>query len=195
MIVFSKTFKDHLQHFKEVFTHLRNSGLKLKPSKCYFSRRKIQFLGHLLSPEEISPDPRKTSALLTYLTPKSVTQLRHFLGAVSFYRRFVKSFSQISRPLHQLTCKHAKLDWTSQCPKAVDILRKAVTPNAVLVYPNFQKEFILATDASTQSIGATLSQYNENNILRPVCFAGRSLTTAERHTHLVNLKFLQLHGE
>ena len=119
-----------------------------------------------------------------------MTQLRRFLGAVSFYRRFVKLFSQIARPLHQLTCKHEKFDWTPECQKAFDTLRKEVTSNAVLVYPNFQKEFILATDASTQSIGATLSQYDENNVLRPVCFPGRSLTKAEKAYSSCELEIL-----
>ena len=156
LMVFSKTFKDYLQHLREVFTCLRKSGLKLKPSKCYFARRKTEFLGHVLSQKESLLIP-KTSALSTYPTPKPVTQLRRFLGTVSFHRRFVKSFSQIARPLHQLTCKQAKFGWTPECPNAFDTMRKAVTSNAVLVYPNFQKEFILATDASTQSIGATQS--------------------------------------
>ncbi len=190
LICFSETIEQHISHLRDIFIRLREAGLKLKTSKCCFARSQVAFLGHVLSPAGISPDPEKISAFTTYPVPKTVTQIRRFVGAVGFYRRFIQDFSLIARPLHDLTRKNAQFVWTPACQKAFDTLKTAITSDDVLKYPDFSQEFVLATDASTEAIGATLCQYDDNKVLRPVSYAGRSLTKSEKNYSATQLEIL-----
>ena len=176
---YSRDFETHLLHLKEVFLRLRKANLKLKPSKCLFARAKVPFLGHILTPSGILPDPDKISAFRTYPVPKSVKNVRQFLGATGFYRRFIEGYSKIARPLHYLTKKDIKFKWTEECQKAFNTLKDILTSDSLLGYPDFSKPFILATDASSIAIGGTLSQKDEKGRIKPIAFTGRSLTPAE----------------
>ena len=111
--------------------------------------------------------------------PKSVKNVRQFLGATGFYRRFIEGYSKIARPLHYLTKKDVKFKWTEECQKAFNTLKDILTSDSLLGYPDFSKPFILATDASSIAIGGTLSQKDENGRIKPIAFTGRSLTPAE----------------
>ena len=103
--VFSTTFKDHLLHLRIVFDKLRQSGLKLQPNKCHFGKTSLAFLGHVISKDGIKPDPAKITAVENFPIPHNLTVLRGFLGLASYYRRFVKDFAQIAKPLHYLMRK------------------------------------------------------------------------------------------
>ena len=103
IIVFSKTFDDHLTNLERVFQRLKDANLKLKPSKCSFLHQEVKYLGHLVSRDGIRPDPDKISALMKWPAPTSVKEVRQFLGFAGFYRKFVKDFAKVARPLHDLT--------------------------------------------------------------------------------------------
>ena len=158
---------------------MRKANLKLKPSKCLFARAKVPFLGHILTPAGILPDPDKISAFKTYRVPKSVKNVRQFLGATGLYRRFIEGYSKITRPLHYLTKKDVKFAWNDECQKAFNTLKDALTRDSLLGYPDFTKPFILATDASAIALGGTLSQKDKSGRIRPISYTGRSLTPAE----------------
>ena len=100
IIVFSKTFSDHLFHLRQIFDRLRTAGLKLHPAKCSFAKREIRYLGHIVNCKGISPDPEKVTAIETYPVPVNLNQLRAFLGRSGYYRRFVKDYSRIASPLY-----------------------------------------------------------------------------------------------
>ena len=106
IIIYSKTFKEHLQNLERVFSKLKEANLKLKPSKCFFLYKEVKYLGHLVSQEGIKPDPEKILTLKQWPTPNSVKDVRRFLGFAGFYRKFIKDFSKIARPLHDLTKKY-----------------------------------------------------------------------------------------
>ena len=99
------TFEDHLLHLRIVFDKLRQSGLKLQPSKCHFGKTSLAFLGHVISKDGIKPDPAKIAAVKNFPKPHNLTVLRGFLGLASYYRRFVKNFAQIAKSLHYLMRK------------------------------------------------------------------------------------------
>ena len=112
--VFSRTFKDHIQHLREVFTRIRKAGLKLNLEKCTFWMKRLPFLGHVIEAKGISPDPEKIIAVQNILPPKNVTQLRSFLGLAGYYRRFIQGFSAIAQPLNQLLHIDTKYEWNNQ---------------------------------------------------------------------------------
>ena len=102
ILIASQTFEEHLEHLRLVFDRLRKAGLTLKPKKCFFVQQKVQYLGHVISPEGIMPDPAKTEKVKQFPMPTDVTKVRQFLGLTSYYRRFVPRFSSIAAPLHAL---------------------------------------------------------------------------------------------
>ncbi|KAF8773528.1 Retrovirus-related Pol polyprotein like [Argiope bruennichi] len=118
----------------------------------------VAYLGHIISAEGVRTDPDKISAVRHWTCPTDVHQLRSFLGLCTYYRKFVKNFSTIARPLHKLTEAKQKFIWTDECDNAFNKLKDALTSAPVLAYPEIGKQFILDTDASHECIGAVLSQ-------------------------------------
>ena len=178
-IIFSRTFNEHLDHLKRVFSRIRRAGLKLNLEKCNFWMRSLPFLGHIISPQGIAPDPQKIDAVEKIQPPKNVTQLRSFLGLVGYYRQFIQNFSSIAKPLNWLLQKDVVYEWKTAQQEAFETLKKRLTIAPILAYPNFKKTFILATDASYFGYGATLSQVDSNGKEHPIAYASKSLRKEE----------------
>ena len=157
VIIVGKTFEEHLLHLREVLIRLREAGLKLQPSKCSFCQKKVEFLGHIVSDKGVATDPAKTAQVAKWPTPSSQKEVQQFLGLASYYRRFVKDFATIAKPLHRLTEKTMDFKWTSECQSAFEELRRNLTAAPILAFPDFEKPFILDTDASDFGVGAVLS--------------------------------------
>ena len=124
IIIFSKNESQHLEHLEIVFSHLREAGLKMKQSKCDFFKSKIHCLGHLISPEGISPLPNKLDCIQHMPAPENMKEIKQFLGLTGYYRKFVPRFADISRPLTTLTKKDKKFEWTPTCQKSFNILKE-----------------------------------------------------------------------
>ena len=180
IIVVGRTFDEHLQNLKEVFKRLDNAGLKLQPHKYQFLQPKVQFLGHVVSAEGISPDPSKTSQVREWPIPTSVKETQQFLGLASYYRRFIKNFASITSPLHKLTEKKANFQWTSQCQDSFDCLKNCLISAPILALPDWSQPFLLDTDASDTGIEGVLSQVQDGREC-VIAYASRSLTKAERN--------------
>ena len=190
IIVFSSSFEQHLQHLDAIFERMRTYGLRLKPSKCQFAVEKVHYLGHIFSKEGVETDPAKTEAIQSFPTPRRDKDVRSFLGVCNYYRKFVPNFSKIVSPLNYLLKKDVKFTWDDACEKAFSQMKKALTSSPILAYPDFNKEFILYTDASTYSIGYVLGQLDQNNKERVIAYGGRSLKKEEKNwppTHLEGL--------
>ena len=136
VLIFSRSMEEHLRHISLVL-------VRLKPSKCHFVCQQVEYLGHLITPEELLPNPKKVSAVADFPTPTSATQVRQFVGLASYYRRFIEGFARIAGPLHQLTKQNADFKWTCQCQEALDTLKRELVEAPVLVYPNFDFGFVL----------------------------------------------------
>ena len=148
IIIYSKTYEEHQEHLKIVFTLLINAGLKINLEKCNFFKTRLAFLGHVITVEGIAPDPSKIEKVKHYPVPQNKTNVRAFLGLASYYRRFVKGFATIAKPLHNLTKRSEIFKWRSEHQCAFNSLKEHLTSAPIMTYPDFSKKFILATDAS-----------------------------------------------
>ena len=179
IIIFSKTFEDHLERMGTIFERLSGAGLKLKPKKCHLFQEKVLYLGHVVTKEGISTDPTKVDRVKDWPIPHSVKETRSFLGLCGYYRRFVKDFSKIASPLHRLTQKDSKFFWNSDCQTGFERLKNLLTTSPILTFPDFSLPFILDTDASGDGIGAVLSQV-QNGKERVIAYGSKKLKKAER---------------
>ena len=155
-----------MEHLQIVFDRLREAELAVKPSKCQIAAEKVQYLGHILSREGVSPNPNKVKIICDYQVPKNVKQVRQFLGLTNYYRRFQKNYSNTAKILQNLTQKDVPFNWTEECQKAFETLRNNLITEPVLAYPDFTKPFILTTDASDVAISFILSQIDKGGALR-----------------------------
>ena len=180
ILIYSRTFDEHLTNLRQVFDRLRHANLKLKPSKCNFACQKVTYLGHVISSAGVSPDEDKISAVRDFPRPHNVKTTRSFLGLANYYRRFVKDFAKLAAPLNQLLRKDQKFVWTDTCEQAFISLKTALTTAPILVFPDFKEPFHLYTDASNEGLGATLGQIHDGREV-VIAYAGRDLNKAERN--------------
>lgn len=185
VIVYSADYDSHLLHLEQVFERLHQHGLKLNPKKSFFFRRSVHYLGHVVSQHGVATDPEKVSAVQQWATPKTVKEVRAFLGFVGYYRRFISGFSHIAGPLHKLLqgttgTKATRIQWTRDCQDAFEQLKQALLQAPILAFADFTLPFILYTDASLHGLGAVLAQVQEGKE-RVIAYASRSLHPAERN--------------
>jgi len=148
IIVFSSSIAEHTRRLKLIFNRLREAGLKIKPKKCKLLQTSVTYLGFTFSAHGVQPDNCKADAVKSWPTPKSLSDVRSFLGFASYYRRFVPSFSAIATPLNQLTQKDVPFHWDEKCHAAFSELKSCLISPRVLAYPDPEKPFLLDTDAS-----------------------------------------------
>nr|XP_008283279.1 PREDICTED: uncharacterized protein LOC103359624 [Stegastes partitus] len=213
LIVFSSTLEEHEERLLRVLSRLKEFGLKLSPEKCKFFQSSVKYLGHIISEDGIQTDPEKITALKTWPKPNTLKELRAFLGFCGYYRRFIKDYSKITKPLNQLTAgypplrKHTnpKADtgkyhspkdpfgnrWTSCCQAAFDTIIEKLTTAPVLGFANPKCPYVLHTDASTSGLGAALYQEQEGQ-KRVIAYASRGLSKCEARYPAHKLEFLAL---
>ncbi len=180
IIVFGKPVDEEMNRLRVVFQRLRNANLKLKPKKCVLFQGSVLYLGHIVHRDGISTDPEKIRVIEEWATPTCLRDVRSFLGLASYYRRFVKGFCDIARPLYNLIKKNTAFNWTDQCDEAFSTLKRCLTTSPLLAYPDHSGKFFLDTDASGTGIGAVLSQ-EQGGHERVIAYASRTLTKAERN--------------
>lgn len=181
IIVHGRNQEEHNQHLREVFERLRRAGLRLNPAKCQFGRRKLDYLGHVISADGVATSPTKVEAMLSLPPPHDVKQLRSFLGAAGYYRDFVPRFTATARPLYDLMKKGVKFEWGETQQRAFEALRAALANAPVLQYARPDRPFLVRTDASDYGLGAVLMQRADDGKLHPVAYASRSLSNAEKN--------------
>nr|XP_029143459.1 uncharacterized protein LOC112805764 isoform X1 [Arachis hypogaea] len=157
ILIYSRTWADHLEHLKTTLAVLRTHDLYAKASKCSFGQSQIDYLGHVVCSMGIKVDPSKIEAIQAWPKPNSLKQLRGFLGLTGYYRKFVLGYAQLAHPLTELLKKN-NFHWGAEADMAFDKLKTAMTHTPVLSLPDFSQRFTVETDASNTGIGAVLSQ-------------------------------------
>src|SRR5205085_1516295 len=202
IIIYSKTFEQHLQDIEEVFGKLKKAMLKLKLEKCDFIKNEVKFLGYVVGKDGIKADEDKIKKVKEYPRPTTIGELKGFLGLASFYRKFIEGFSKIAKPLLKLTegiryervtkkegvnvgigkkinrminGKNIEKDWGKEQEEAFQLLKEKLTTAPILVYPNFEKRFRLYTDASGQALGAVLQQEGGDKKEHVIAYASKSI--------------------
>lgn len=178
IIVYATSISDHTKKLTEVFSRIRKFNLKLQPTKCEFMRKEVTFLGHVITDQGVKPDPRKTKCVLEFPVPTNVKQVKSFLGLSGYYRRFVPNYGQISKPLTSLLKQDVPFIWSDLCQESFEKLKKILTSEPLLQYPDFTQPFNLTCDASGYAIGCVLSQGPIGKDL-PIAYASRTLNKAE----------------
>lgn len=184
ILVYSRTREEHAYHLRITLQTLREHQLYAKFEKCEFWLEEVKFLGHVVSEGGVAVDPSKVDAVLNWVPPKSVTEIRSFLGLAGYYRRFIKDFSRIAAPMTQLTRKGISFVWTDQCQQSFNELKNKLTTSPVLILPESGVGYVIYTDASHQGLGCVLMQRD-----RVVAYASRQLRTHEKNypTHDLEL--------
>lgn len=175
--IYSRTPEEHLEHLETVLGVLRDHKLFAQSAKCEWGVRSMEFLGHIVSDEGISVDPRKIEAIVEWPTPKNATDVMRFKGLANFYRRFVHNFSKIAAPLSALT-GNVPFKWGLAEQQAFDALKQALTQAPVLATPDFTRPFIVRCDASNYAIGQVLCQ-GDGKDERVVAYESRKLSPTE----------------
>ncbi|KAL4153469.1 hypothetical protein QTP88_001302 [Uroleucon formosanum] len=179
IIIYGKGLLNHNEKLRDVFERLRNHNLKIQPTKCEFLKQQCMYLGHIISENGIQPDPEKVKSVLQFPTPTSVKEIKSFLGLSGYYRKFIKSYSLISKPMTNLLRKDVTFNWDTSCQEAFDKLKNILCSEPILQYPDFTKPFIVTTDASEKALGAILSQGEVSQDL-PIVYASRTLSKCEK---------------
>ncbi|KAJ4801510.1 polyprotein [Rhynchospora pubera] len=186
ILVYSKSLKEHQEHLKIALKILRKNAMYAKRSKCEIGATKLEYLGHVISANGVATDPKKIEAMVNWPTPKSVRELRGFLGLTGYYRRFVKHYSSIAKPLTNQLKKNS-FGWNEEAEKAFNQLKKAMVTAPVLTMPDFSQPFILETDASDKGIGAVIMQGR-----RPIAFLSKCLGVKNQGMSTYEKEFLAL---
>lgn len=178
VIVYSRTFVEHLANLQSVLEKLRKAGLKLKTSKCKFASSSVKYLGHV-SQNGVSTDPEKVEKVRQWPASRSTSEVKSFFGFAGYYHRFIQDSAEIAAPLTNLTSKRQQFRWSTEEHKAFEELKRRLCRVPVLAYPRFDVEFTLKTDASFVALSAVLTQL-EGGVEKSVAFASRKLNPAEK---------------
>ena len=182
IIIFSNSFEEHLVHLSHVLSLLKAANVSLKLSKCRFAQREVVYLGHLIKPGRLEMLSARVDALKLIELPRTKKEMRSFLGLASFYRRFIKRFSKMAKPLHDLTTDSTPsvlLTLSEEQVKAFDDLKTTLTNPPTLGLPRKDGNYIVDTDASKYQIGCCLHQKDEEGQRRPLGYFSLVLRNAE----------------
>ena len=200
VIVYSKTEEEHLVCLRAMLEQFMEHGLKLKPSKCNFFRTEISYLGHKISAAGMEPGTEGLKGIAEIAPPATYTQVRKFLGAMGYFRCFIKGYTKIAKPLNNLfQGKNSKLKSQSlglppDALAAFQELKMKCLTAPVLVFADFKKPFLLETDALIEGLGAVLSQKQDDGRYHPIAYASQGLKGGESRYHSSKLEFLALKG-
>ncbi|KAG1168564.1 hypothetical protein G6F70_008831 [Rhizopus microsporus] len=192
VIVFSKDNEEHKEHLKLVFERCRKAGLRLKFKKCSFGAPSVEYLGHTISKEGVSPHAHNMDKIMKFPIPRSADDVRSFLGTCGYYRRFIDGYANLASPLTELLKKKQIFSWGPKQEDAYQSLKKQLVSAPVLAYPDRDQVQILTTDASSHGISAILSQSPDGTAEseRVISYNSRTLRPAEKNYATVHLEAL-----
>lgn len=191
IIIFSSSLQEHIQKLRTVFDRLRETNLKVQLNKSEFLRKEILYLGHKITKDGLKPNDDKIKAVLNFPLPRTTTQIKSFLGLVGYYRRFIKDFSKITHPLTSCLKKRNKIVIDQKYIDSFEKCKELLTTAPLLQYPDFDRPFLLTTDASAVALGAVLSQGPVGSD-KPIAYASRTLSDTESRYSTIERELLAI---
>ena len=185
IIIYSKTFEDHLKDLASVFARIDEYGLRCKPSKCHIACNKVQYLGHMLTPDGLRAAPGKIKAIVDWPVPRNVKEVQSFLGLCGYYRKLIKDFAQIEKPLRDLTLKDRIFYVGPLELTAFNKLKDRLASDPVLKLPDFSGKypFEVHTDACDIGVGSVLVQHDDKQLERAVAYASKNFNPTQLKWH------------
>jgi len=190
MLVGTETEEGHDEIVEEILRRLEENNLYIKPEKCVWKARKIGFLGVVIGPDGIEIEKEKVEGVLSWPQPKNVKDIRKFLGLTNYYRRFIKDFAQVARPMNMLTRKNEKWTWGDNQQKAFEELNQIFTTKPVLAALDLDKEFRVEADALNYATKGVLSMKCSDEKWRPITFISKSLSNTEQNYEIHDKEML-----
>jgi hypothetical protein len=179
LLIYSENELEHQEHVRKVLQRLREAGLQASINKCEFHVTRTKYLGYILTTDGIEVDPEKTAAIRGWKKPATVRGVQSFLGFCNFYRRFIKNYGRVSRPLHNITKDNVPFVWTQNCQEAFDNLKGLLVNAPVLRHYQPELPTKLETDASDGVVGGALSQQVNDN-WHPIPYFSKTMSPPER---------------
>lgn len=191
ILVFSTSLQEHMINLRKIFDRLRDSNFKVQMDKSEFLKHETPYLGHIITPQGVKPNPDKIAAILKYPIPRTTKQIKGFLGLIGYYRRFIPDFARLTKPLTACLKKGSKISLTPDYVKCFEDCKTLLINDPILQYPDLSKDFILTTDASNVALGAVLSQGSIGSD-RPVAYASRTLNDSEMNYSTIEKELLAI---
>jgi len=190
VLVGTETEEGHDKIIEEVLKKLEENNLYIKPEKCVWKVWKIRFLGVVIEPNRIEMEKKKVDGVLSWPEPRNVKDVRKFLGLTNYYRRFIKDFTQVARPMNMLMRKDIKWKWRREQQKTFNELKRIFTTRLVLAAPDLDKEFRVEADALNYTTREVLLIKCSDEMWRPVAFIFKSLSDTEKNYEIHNKEML-----
>jgi hypothetical protein len=190
IVIYSKSFEEHLEHIEKVLKRLREIDMMIKLQKCNWAKRNVEYLGHIVGNNGLEPSPRLIEKVKNMRVPKNKTDIKSFTMLCSYYRKFIKDFSKVTKPMTELLKKDNEFKWEERQQKAFDELKDKLINYPILQHPDYEREFIVMTDASGSGLGAVLSQKDDNGKEYVIAYASRGLRGAEVNYPITELECL-----
>ncbi len=192
ILVFSRSFEEHLDHLKSIFKAICSEGFKFKLAKCSFASPSVRYLGHILDANGIRPLMDNIISIKNFPVPTSKKNVRQFLGKANFYHKFFEQSAILLEPLHRLLRKDTTFEWSSECQKSFDTVKNILSAEPVLAVFDRKKPIFLYTDASLLGIGAILKQPQEDGSVKPTAYFSKKLSEAQKKKTAVFLECLAI---
>ena len=188
LIVTKGTYEDHLQKLKIVLTRMRGKGAQLNAKKSFFARDEVEYLGYIINKQGLRPQPSKIKAIINMKIPKTVKELRGFVGLVNFYRELWRKRAHCMTPLTQLMSKKKRrVAWSKEADIAFKNIKKICAEAILLFYPDYNEPFIIFTDSSKYQMGAVITQDN-----KPVAYWSKKLSPTKKRYSTIEQELLAI---
>lgn len=178
ILIFSETQEEHLVHIHKTLEVLQNYNLKLNRNKCSFGKKEVKYLGHSISNNTVKPLTDNLIAIQHFPIPQTQKYIKHFLGKINFYLKYIPKAAAILEPLHNLLRKNVEFQWSNECQNSFETVKNHLCAELILAIFDSNKPIYIFTNASLHGVGAILKQPQENNVLKPVFYFSKKLSPA-----------------
>lgn len=192
IIVFSKTFEEHLKHIELLLQAIEKEGMKLKFTKCKFAKDEVKYVGHMIKNDTVTPLKDNIKSIKNFNTPKNKKNIRQFVGKINFDRKYVLKITEILEPLHKQLRKGIKFNWSSECDEAFNKIKEILSSEPVLAIFNPKSHTYIYTDASIKGLEAVLKQPQENGEIKPVAYFSKKINETQKKKKAIFLECLAI---